>query len=83
LQGTFLVAFLTYFIFMGKTQLRDAIVQLIQEKVGVSIDLTEIGPTLVADGFDQHVIANALEALSREGVIKFVGNNRVELAPRP
>ncbi|MDM9629558.1 hypothetical protein QTL95_27105 [Rhizobium sp. S152] len=46
---------------------------------GSSINLYEIGPPMVADGFIENDIVNALYALKDEGVIDLPGNNRLLL----
>ncbi|MDM9626280.1 hypothetical protein QTL95_10255 [Rhizobium sp. S152] len=53
------------------------------ESLGVepdtSINLYEIGPPMVADGFTENDVVNALYALKDEGVIDLLGNNQLLL----
>ncbi|WP_439625856.1 hypothetical protein [Shinella sp.] len=43
------------------------------------IDLYLVGPTLVAAGFTEHQIVNALDSLAYEKRLEYVGGNRVRL----
>lgn len=48
------------------------------------IDLYLVGPTLVAAGFTEQQIVNALDSLEYEGRVGYSGNNRVRVnAQRP
>ncbi len=43
------------------------------------ISLLEIGPPLVAKGYDQEEIVNALYALQNEGVLSLISGNRLQV----
>jgi hypothetical protein len=46
------------------------------------INLLDIGPALVRQGFDQHTIVNALFAMQSSKVIELLPGNRLRLMER-
>lgn len=64
------------------SDVRAAILGLLRDleaEDGRAIDLYDIGVPLIAQGFDQHAIANTLYALDRDGIIALIGSNRLQM----
>lgn len=75
-----------YLCWMSAAEITTIIVEVLRAKgcsESITIDLTLLGPPMIAQGFTQDQILRALEAMFRDGRLAHVPSNGVRFTGKP